>query len=481
MAPLRTRSGTTLTEVLMSLMIMSIGIVLVATLFPVSTMRALEANRSTNSTIARFVAEALIDVDPLFVHDPDGTFPNLGVGGSPGETSYNTSFAGTNYLVDPLGWQTFNQTTPAVAPFGLPVPFSNRDYFGSSPPVGVTLPMLRRYTGASMFPNPYPAPTAINDINSAVVRASQLVTQPDNWKLVTEDLASVTGSSVVLNSDADLSSIKVSLNSGVFYRIVLFDVAGVQSQVRMVTDIDIANNRVIWTEDDNGNGTLDPTEDTNGNGVLDGGEDLDSDGVLDPGEDWNQNGIIDDYPLPSSFIVARARVEVSDDIYTWMLSVRKRRVYDDIDFNRNGIVDPGDVDWNGNGLIDIDRVNVKPNVDVVVFFRRAITDLQEQVYEANFQPNADNRVVVSFISPMPEPTLKRGGYVFDTMNALWFRIAKIENETAYSADLLLDESIKQVNYVDANGNGVWNAGELRGGAILHPQVVNVFPLQIKEP
>jgi hypothetical protein len=139
------------------------------------------------------------------------------------------------------------------------------------------------------------------------------------------------------------------------------------------------------------------------------------------------------------------------------------------------------------------RLNGKTDVDVVVFFKRAIADLQEQVYDAAFRPNStvfsnpDNRVTVNFTTT--EPVLKRGGYIFDTANGLWYRIAKIENETGSSADLLLDETIKQANTEDLNGNGTLDAGEdtngdtviQRGGAILHPQVVNVFPLQIKEP
>jgi type II secretory pathway pseudopilin PulG len=453
----RERSGTTLTEVLMSLMIMSIGIVLVATLFPVSTMRALDANRATNSTIARHVAEALTDIDPLFVHDPDGTFPDLGPG-SPAQTSYNDAsygriynfsppsfpkpptlavpyqgvFGVTTYIVDPLGWQTINQDSPMAAPSGVPVvPFTTRDYFGNSWPTTVTLSMPRRYNGASLFPfiagtiSPYPSVTSPAEISAAVIRASRLVTQPDNWKLVTETQGTATGSSIVsviLDSDADLSSVDPAVVSAAFpssvYRAVIFNIDGSQSEVRYLT------------------------------------------GISSPGITW---GI--DAPLPSRFEggnIGKVRVEVSDEIYTWMLSVRK-------------------------------RLNGKTDVDVVVFFKRAIADLQEQVYDAAFRPNStvfsnpDNRVTVNFTTT--EPVLKRGGYIFDTANGLWYRIAKIENETGSSADLLLDETIKQANTEDLNGNGTLDAGEdtngdtviQRGGAILHPQVVNVFPLQIKEP
>ncbi|MGC1273111.1 MAG: hypothetical protein WBC44_05350, partial [Planctomycetaceae bacterium] len=67
----RRRGGTTLTEVLMSLMIMGIGLVSVATLFPLSVLRSIEATQQTTATALRYGAEALIDgsgTEP--VYDP---------------------------------------------------------------------------------------------------------------------------------------------------------------------------------------------------------------------------------------------------------------------------------------------------------------------------------------------------------------------------------------------------------------------------
>ena len=66
------RTGMTLMEVLISCAIMTIGIVMVATVFPLATLRVLEASKQTNSTITRYSAEALLDVDPYFVNNPDG-------------------------------------------------------------------------------------------------------------------------------------------------------------------------------------------------------------------------------------------------------------------------------------------------------------------------------------------------------------------------------------------------------------------------
>ena len=53
------RSGVTLTEVLMSLMIMSIGISAVAVLFPISVLRSVQATQLTNAAILKRNAQAL--------------------------------------------------------------------------------------------------------------------------------------------------------------------------------------------------------------------------------------------------------------------------------------------------------------------------------------------------------------------------------------------------------------------------------------
>src|SRR3954453_19878480 len=47
----RRRSGITLTEILISIMIMGVGMVSLATLFPLGLLRIREANRMTRSTL----------------------------------------------------------------------------------------------------------------------------------------------------------------------------------------------------------------------------------------------------------------------------------------------------------------------------------------------------------------------------------------------------------------------------------------------
>ena len=58
------RGGTTLTEVLISMLIMGIGIVSLATLFPISVLRSIQATQVTNATMLRYNAEALVDLNP---------------------------------------------------------------------------------------------------------------------------------------------------------------------------------------------------------------------------------------------------------------------------------------------------------------------------------------------------------------------------------------------------------------------------------
>ena len=66
------RHGVTLIEVLMSLMIMSIGVSAVMVLFPISVLRSVQATQLTNAAILKYVAEAIVQMQPQLVFDPDG-------------------------------------------------------------------------------------------------------------------------------------------------------------------------------------------------------------------------------------------------------------------------------------------------------------------------------------------------------------------------------------------------------------------------
>ena len=527
------RAGTTLTEVLMSLMIMSIGIVGVATLFPIATMRTLEANKQTTSTIARFNAEPAIDtfVDslgrPALIHNPDGEYVFPGApAGVTDSTPYNSAasitppgpvqatFRGRNYFVDPIGWQGFNEdpTTPGTPLPGYPIlpPYplgttpTPRDWFGTTAPAVVNWPLPRRYMGATAFlPYAYPYPANAAQLVASRLRAMAVATQPDNWKVVVESQVTAVSTSTVggvvgitgvtLDNDVDLSAI--NLSGTAVYRVVLFDIDGTHSEVRTPYNINAGALTVDWVPAAPGQPQLLPTR-------------------------------FDTSPTTgSSPNIGKARIEVANQVYTWMLSVRKRPTgaasvdvvvffkrnfdpnrelvfdaefrkwklwrdarndYDDVPPNTLTLRKPGiaGVDDNGNGTND--------DISEIGY---PVSNTLQQDY-----PNATVTLKVpSSAQDEDRPHPRRGGYIYDTKNGVWYRIRAVKNEqfgvgpggTQDWVDVVLDETIKfdstedldgdgtvtSLPGEDTNGNGVVD----RGGAIVHPSVVNVFPLQTKEP
>ena len=65
------RSGATLTEVLISLLAMGIGVVAVATMFPISVLKSVRATQLTRAAILSMNANSQIHADQRFLNDPD--------------------------------------------------------------------------------------------------------------------------------------------------------------------------------------------------------------------------------------------------------------------------------------------------------------------------------------------------------------------------------------------------------------------------
>jgi hypothetical protein len=482
----------TLMEVLMSCAIMTIGVVMVATVFPLSTLRVLEASKQTNSTITRFSAEALLDVDPFFVNNPDGA------------TGANSpAYRAQAYFVDPYGYQTFHRDASLVAPIGAgpiltsaaPAPLL-RDTWGWLPPGSpVNVPLLRRYTGATLFPlnpgttpgvsiRPYPVNT--DESNSAIARAIQLVGQPDNWKVVAKGLidpvsATTNITSLTLDNDFDLSSVPTSFPPPpsyipVVYRAVIFDRLGDQggerSEVRYLTA---------------SSGSASP-----------------------PTVTWST-------PLSTHFEngnIGKVRIEQLDEVYTWALTVRRLPTGDsNIDvvvfFKRSfnpeheyvypaafrqfdlgaagagGLAAPGAPAYDDNGIGGTDDVGE-------IGFPRNLSLLAGQ--QSDDEPTTVVRVDFATLpAGTQRPAFRRGGFVCDTKNGLWYRIQGLQNETDTTIELALDKFVQQDGtedriypvplpypYVptldageDTNGNGVLDIG----GIYWNPTVVNVFSVR----
>jgi prepilin-type N-terminal cleavage/methylation domain-containing protein len=149
------RRGVTLTEVLMSLMIMSIGVVSLATLFPLAAARTIEATNYTNSTILRHNATALVETIPELVDDPDGNAATR---------------EPRRFIVDPLGFHELQLAT------GTP-----QTTYGNNAPATVNTPLPPRYPGL---------PNGTLTLAQAQKRASNLVRLGDTFTQQAEGFAS---------------------------------------------------------------------------------------------------------------------------------------------------------------------------------------------------------------------------------------------------------------------------------------------------
>ena len=184
------RAGLTLTEVLMATMLMGIGVVTLASLFPVSIYESIKATQLTNSTILRYNVEELLKVYTPLVLD-DTNIPK-------------DSFA----IVDPLGWHLVDSS------------FQSQFGHGSS---------------AITFPNRKPWPHIHPSLAWNQQKAQQIMLG-DSWINFTEAVpTNVSSTSITLPSNVDLSD--VSTSNLAPSRVVLFHENGRQSFTAKIANV----------------------------------------------------------------------------------------------------------------------------------------------------------------------------------------------------------------------------------------------------
>lgn len=417
------RSGVTLTEVLMSLMIMSIGISAVAVLFPMSTLRSIQANRLTHGAILKFNVEALLQSERNLVLDPDGD----------GDLQEHfVPITQRNYVVDPFGYYTlYSDGNPFYVAFGND---------GTNPG------FLPRWGGGLKsldYPAGGPQPTTAAHLSALRLIGLEKSNQGDGWSLDVDTTAvstitaagSVTG--VTLSADLDLrdtatSDLLMSSFPGTapleylipdpeLYRIVVYSLDGLRSQTFPLTSIDTTTNTAYWSEDINGDGAQD--------------------------HDFNMNGSFDLRPLPVEFGGAVGRVilqsrKIND--FNWLLTVRRR----------------------SDGFVR--------NVDVVVRYSDGADALNERLFEATF---VKGTTVVGIRYPYRSvatdtttPKFKKGGFIFDAQNARWYRIQDYREVPLgnigwayplYDAVVTTEDTI-----VDAAGEDQFTQYDSSGGSLL---------------
>jgi hypothetical protein len=466
------RRGTSLMEVLAAILVMSVGILSVMTLFPISIIRSIQATNLTNATILSKRADALIDmyglvtdtyipqpaegfqvhavIDPLGWHDmADAGFIDLSDPDNPSGVAqeYGNDGMATPGVVRyaPLSPPVFNNETGRggptkyvdAAPGGAPL---RRISYAVNP---VNFPNAQR---PRVFPEPFPpAPTAVQQRifplpGSPTARDGVLaaVGLPDSFNSVFEGEPDATNGSpptaIAFNAaQVDLSyaethpasyagssnaNLEVKLVPG--SRIVLIDETGRRSQIREVTYDAMGSP----------------------NGIA----------VYPTGTDWV---IAWADPLPADFAtVAQARIEIPQSRYTWMLTVRKRGT-------------------TGGSVTEI---------DCVTFFNRQTGDPAQETVHAAFAPNIAlepdpanptyREVYPNAIPPSDlltitytggvEVPIKKGGFVFDPTNCLWYRVLNILHEDPAYVAVQLERDAESSTPITS--------------VIVPEGVINVFPL-----
>lgn len=376
--PAAHRPAATLTEILVAILIMSIGVVSVMSLFPIAVLRSAQATTLTNATILKQNAEAFVNSFPQLVHNPDQAIDNTVPDAFGNDQGIREHFS-KNYIVDPLGFYL------AKADQRLGVLEQNGKRFGGVP---------------ACYGN-------LNDQNARFVW--DLCSLPDNWSNVTggpvdDSLISITTGQVTINQqDQPVLNISFSEMQG-----VLQDYAPQDLLVHATVDVN---------EDLNSNGVLDSGEDTNGNQVLDVPFTF-SGSVLTV----NTNGTVQ-ILLPSQTFnlnntpVSEVQLEVRERNYTWMLTVRK---------NAEG-------EANGNIAVFFKRDFSADDEEIHLAYAY-VSDGQGGVQgPVQAQPGITTLRFAPQDNPAQRaaawaPLVTTGGWMLDVDNMQWYQIKSITSE-----------------------------------------------------
>ena len=194
------RPGVSLIEVLVSVMIMSIGVALLSTLLPISILRTAQATQLTQSVFLRNNAEAVIE-----------TSPNI----------LNWVPVGKLGLIDPMG-----------ASLGMPSTLYGNAGVGS----------------ISRFPLPKNNGNPFLTVDSA----QQIASLPDSWTDLFEtnviDYTSSPSQITVAKIPTTISAWNSNNLSNARYRMILVDVTGKFAVIRSVFGVDTTTYALSWTD-----------------------------------------------------------------------------------------------------------------------------------------------------------------------------------------------------------------------------------------
>ena len=426
------RRGVTLTEVLMSLMIMAIGVTSVMTLFPIATLRSAQATRLTNSALLKYNVEALLDARPDLIFNPDG---------DSGLDALTEHYRGADrhYIVDPLGfYSAFEYGGGGATGFGFASTFGND---GSSPSG------IPRFDGGVYARNPTVDPNTNDGLRALRLVGGKESQLGDTWDTQFDFFIEDAATDLVLDGNGEIVGVRLPLDvvpdanavalvqtslteipatvppiaDPEIHRITVFSGDGQLSQTYPLLYVDPATRQATWSE-------------------L----------TLPTPTDVNRDGYVENRPIPREFQGTIGRVLIQSKRaadFTWMLSVRRSP--------------------DGQAR----------NVDVVVRFGERLKLTDEYLYPylpvivpvppvpgpavagRNF---AGTAVAICSLPAGSEPALKRGGYMFDVANALWYRIREFEVDETNGIFAVTLEKPASKAFV--------------GGAIFLPGIIDVYPM-----
>ncbi|WP_397568542.1 hypothetical protein [Schlesneria sp. T3-172] len=389
----RPRSGVTISEVLISMVIMAVGVVSLATLFPISILRAMQASQLTNSAIVCKNARARLVYDGSIMSNATISFPNV--------ASLDPTNAPVRGIVDPFG---------SLSLYGLPNNIAG----------------VQRRSGG---------PVTLEHAESAALL-------PDSWSLVRQDTVAggysngsflVTLASPASNfADIAPRTLTGAGTSLPLYRMVLLDPTGRYAVRRTIREV-VSGNQMSWQDPSGG-----PA-----------------------------------YDLPSNFIPAKARIEVRDNRYTWLLTVRKRPMDSSLTswkadadlvvfFNRTFVAaDEGIDSASGNALHQMSTIGASGGFDGAPGIAGVDDDLDGTLDNASERgwPGSDDLRSLSIGTPAPL-YLKKGGFIFEPSQARWYRVVDLD---LTNGRVLLDKDL-----VDPPANPL--------DVVVMKSIVNVYEL-----
>lgn len=409
------RRGVTLSEVLMSLLVMSIGVLGVATLFPLSVFRTIQATQLTNGAQLRYNFEGLTGPRPELIAGagvwqafdatllPSYSRGDLVVGSSPSSVFYECVTAGQQGAVEPTwagigsnttdfnaAWTTHLARVYVVDPLGWEAGTKQFVESGFNPTVNQA--NIRNSFGRkSLSTTPYTrlldSPHRIVRFRGGAASTAALPSNPSNSVFPFPPFATAnTAPFVNYQTASGLGALASAVLPDSW--IVDSDSTDLSLPAAPVTFVQLLNQSatVVQMFDANGDGTLDFTPGTGAEqNIIARATLFDATGkqsVVRPLTSvTNPSAGVDQLnwatALPTGFVPVRVRFERFDQRYTWMLAVgRTQSAYP-----------------NGGPYQNNQQATYQ---NLVVFFRRAYGPEEELIHPANFNAGvwagADNLV-----------------------------------------------------------------------------------------